>query len=219
MTPGRPTLCAANRGVTGLDSTAARSFSTLVLTLSSQHVNVIFANVRRPDVRQLLAANGLPLVPYAVLPYAGAGGERDGGDASAGGAWASNGEGAAAAPGTGGGGGKPVDEEQGVPQPDAEAALARECWAQSGREACIPPWVMEIMPIAVSVSPVRRHQGARPVHVRSSPVQRVFVRVPLLLPCPEQPIEYFARTLPTSCSPPYGTKLAMRCHCSPYLLP
>lgn len=65
-------------------------------------------------------------MPYTVLQYADAGGERDGGDASAGGARASNGEGAVAAAGAGGGGGKPVDEEEGVPQPDAETALARE---------------------------------------------------------------------------------------------
>ncbi|KAG2496216.1 hypothetical protein HYH03_005814 [Edaphochlamys debaryana] len=55
-------------GVTGIDSTAARTFSTLVTTLASQRVHVIFANVRRPDIRQLLGANGLQLRPFVLPP-------------------------------------------------------------------------------------------------------------------------------------------------------
>ncbi|GIL50885.1 hypothetical protein Vafri_6858 [Volvox africanus] len=54
--------------VSGMDSTAARTFATLVSTLASQNVNVIFANLRRPDSRNLLEANGLPLRPYVLPP-------------------------------------------------------------------------------------------------------------------------------------------------------
>ncbi|KAG2444838.1 hypothetical protein HXX76_001579 [Chlamydomonas incerta] len=58
--------------VTGLDSTAARTFATLVTTLASQRVNVIFANLSRPaahdPMRQLLGANGLPLRPFLAAP-------------------------------------------------------------------------------------------------------------------------------------------------------
>ncbi|GFR39589.1 hypothetical protein Agub_g49, partial [Astrephomene gubernaculifera] len=50
--------------VTGLDSTAARTFATLVSTLASQHVHAVFAGLRRPDCRHLLRANGLPLLSY-----------------------------------------------------------------------------------------------------------------------------------------------------------
>ncbi|GLI60655.1 hypothetical protein VaNZ11_002855 [Volvox africanus] len=54
--------------VTGMDSTAARTFATLISTLASQNVNVIFTNLRRPDSRNLLEANGLPLRPYVLPP-------------------------------------------------------------------------------------------------------------------------------------------------------
>ncbi|EFJ45005.1 hypothetical protein VOLCADRAFT_94701 [Volvox carteri f. nagariensis] len=54
--------------VSGMDSTAARTFATLVTTLASQHVNVIFTNLGRSDFRKLLQANGLPLRPYTLPP-------------------------------------------------------------------------------------------------------------------------------------------------------
>ncbi|GIL91041.1 hypothetical protein Vretimale_9478 [Volvox reticuliferus] len=54
--------------VSGMDSTAARTFATLVSTLASQNVNAIFTNLRRPDSRKLLEANGLPLRPYVLSP-------------------------------------------------------------------------------------------------------------------------------------------------------
>ncbi|KAG2448594.1 hypothetical protein HYH02_006485 [Chlamydomonas schloesseri] len=114
--------------VTGLDSTAARTFATLVTTLASQRVNVIFANLSRPAahdaMRQLLGANGLPLRPFvaaAAAAPAGAG-AGSGAAAAANGVAAAEG-GAAAGGGEAAGKAAPTEAESPLLRPSAGG-----CW-------------------------------------------------------------------------------------------
>ena len=111
--------------MTGLDSTAARTFATLVTTLASQRVNVIFANLSRPAahdaMRQLLGANGLPLRPFVAPPAgsaaaAAATAAANGANGANGGAVAAEGHAGAAASG----------EASKAPPAEAESPLLRE---------------------------------------------------------------------------------------------
>ncbi|GLC59516.1 hypothetical protein PLESTB_001495700 [Pleodorina starrii] len=190
--------------VSGLDSTAARTFATLVSTLASQHVNVIFTDVRRADSRQLLEANGLSLRPYVLPPpgpaaaaavRAASGGLGSPTVSASGGGGAAAAEGASAANGGGADAGSATKQQQGQQQQQqqqvvastqmvAESPLVRPsaggCWEFSSAAAAVRCCEDAYLGLAMAVGllPAAPNQAASLQQLLTRNLREVFPSVP-----------------------------------------